>query len=39
MAYSTELADRIRGVIGKPPELVEKEMFGSVDYALSLPAK
>jgi TfoX/Sxy family transcriptional regulator of competence genes len=32
MAYSTELADRIRGVIGKPPELIEKEMFGGVGF-------
>ena len=32
MAYSTELAERIRGVIGKPPELVEKEMFGGMGF-------
>ncbi len=32
MAYSTELADRIRGVIGKTPDLVEKEMFGGMGF-------
>ena len=32
MAYSAELADRIRGVIGKPRELAEKEMFGGVGF-------
>jgi TfoX/Sxy family transcriptional regulator of competence genes len=32
MAFSTDLADRIRGVIGTPPELVEKEMFGGVGF-------
>ncbi|MFQ5921599.1 MAG: TfoX/Sxy family protein [Anaerolineales bacterium] len=32
MAYSEELADRIRDVIGIPPELVEKEMFGGVGF-------
>lgn len=32
MAYSEELADRIRGVIGAPPELAEREMFGGVGF-------
>ena len=32
MAYSAELSDRIRGLIGKPPELTEKEMFGGVGF-------
>ena len=32
MAYSTELADRIRGVIGNPPELVERQMFGGIGF-------
>ncbi len=32
MAYSTELADRIRDVIGEPPELVEKQMFGGIGF-------
>ncbi len=32
MAYSTELADRIRGVIGNPPELDEKQMFGGIGF-------
>jgi len=32
MTYSTELADRIRGAIGKPPQLVEKEMFGGIGF-------
>lgn len=32
MAYSEELADRIRDVIGTPPELAEKLMFGGVGF-------
>ena len=32
MAYDAELADRIRGVIGDPPQLVEKEMFGGIAF-------
>jgi TfoX/Sxy family transcriptional regulator of competence genes len=32
MAYSSELAGRIRGVIGKPPLLEEKEMFGGIGF-------
>ena len=32
MAYSTDLADRIRDVIGEPPELVEKQMFGGIGF-------
>ena len=32
MAYDAELADRVRGVIGKPPQLVEKEMFGGIAF-------
>ena len=32
MAYSTELAERIRDVIGNPPELVEKQMFGGIGF-------
>ncbi|MFQ5941969.1 MAG: TfoX/Sxy family protein [Anaerolineales bacterium] len=32
MAYSDELADRIRGVIGTPPDLVEREMFGGIGF-------
>ncbi len=32
MAYSEELADRIREVIGTPPELTEKVMFGGVGF-------
>lgn len=32
MAYSEELAERIRGVIGTPPELTERVMFGGVGF-------
>lgn len=32
MAFSAELAERIRGVIGNPPQLVEKEMFGGIGF-------
>lgn len=32
MAYSSELAERIREVIGAPPQLVEKEMFGGMGF-------
>ena len=32
MAYSDELAERIRSVIGNPPELVEKQMFGGIGF-------
>ena len=32
MAYSEDLAERIRDVIGTPPELAEKVMFGGVGF-------
>ena len=32
MTYSEELAERIRDVIGTPPELTEKVMFGGVGF-------
>jgi TfoX/Sxy family transcriptional regulator of competence genes len=32
MAYSEELAKRIRDVIGTPPELAEKVMFGGMGF-------
>ncbi len=32
MAYSTELAERIRDVIGELPALVEKQMFGGIGF-------
>lgn len=32
MAYSQALADRIRAVIGDPPALTEREMFGGVGF-------
>jgi len=32
MAYSEELAERIRDVIGTPPELAEKVMFGGMGF-------
>ena len=32
MAYSEELAQRIRDEIGDHPALVEKQMFGGIAY-------
>ena len=32
MAYSEDLAERIRDVIGTPPKLAEKVMFGGVGF-------
>ena len=35
MAYDEGLAQRIRGLLGEMPELVEKKMFGGVGFILS----
>ena len=35
MAYDESLAQRIRGLMGEMPELVEKKMFGGVGFILS----
>jgi len=35
MAYDESLAQRIRGLLGEMPELVEKKMFGGVGFILS----
>lgn len=32
MAYDKDLADRIRQIIGSPPGLSEKEMFGGIGF-------
>lgn len=32
MSYERALADRIRAVIGHPPDLTEREMFGGIGF-------
>lgn len=35
MVYDKELADRIRGLMGAEPELVERAMFGGLAFLVS----
>ena len=35
MTYNAELAERIRAIIGSPPGLTEKKMFGGIAYLLN----